>query len=261
LYGREIQRAVLGELTPAREERLRAHLRGCEACRARYDALSATAKGIGGGARAEGRERDRLLAALDGPAAGPAVSGARARRRWLAVGLALAPVAAVVIWLARPGPVAVVGPGAGEVTMRGGAETSTPAPLTMIVYASRKTGPASHGPVRLIGELPGSGEAYVSMGDYLQLGLRGLRAPAHVRVVGVYERGGVHEYVHDTPVAPGAAVTVGGSIDLAQFRAHGHVKVVAAFSERAVTDEVLKEAIAGKAGPGVTVLRGLLVIE
>src|SRR5262245_46316132 len=119
LNRREIARAVLGELDPARDERLRAHLRGCEACRAHYDRLARAAAVLSGGASASARERARLFAALDAPvsaAAAPAAPAPVGRRRtWLTVGLVLAPVAALVLWFARPDR-----GGDDGVTLRGG---------------------------------------------------------------------------------------------------------------------------------------------
>src|SRR4029077_1553272 len=99
--------------------------------------------------------------------------------------------------------------------------------------------------VRLVAELPGSGEARVSLGDYLQLGVRGLRAPAHVRVVGVDEGGAVHDYVRDTAVGAGEGPsTLGASVELARGHAPGRLRLVAVFAKGAVEEKAVREAIA-----------------
>jgi hypothetical protein len=265
LHKGAIARAVLGELPAAEEGAVREHLRACASCRALYDVLSSTKGAIDGGVSAEARARARLLGALDGERAPVAAPPARRRFSWGAV-LVLAPAAAVVLWLARPAPP----PADDGRTERGAAGESRPAPATLVVYASRKTGPTTHGPVRLVAELPGSGEARVSLADYLQLGVRGLRAPAHVRVVGVDEAGGVHDLVRDTALGAGAgASTLGASVDLARGHAAGRLRLVAVFAKDAVGDEAVRAAVARldprrteRGGePGLALVTGLLVIE
>lgn len=262
LRKRAIERAVLGELPPPEAEGLRRHLSGCDACRAHYDRLTLAKEALDGGASAQARERDRLLAALDKPAA-PAARPAR--RPLFGAVLILAPAAALVLWFARPVPPVVPD----EVTLRGGATEERPAPATLVVYASRKTGPTTHGPLRLVGELPGSGEARLSLADYLQLGVRGLRAAAHVRVVGVDEAGGLHDFVRDAAAAAGdRASTLGGSIELAQGHTSGRLRLVALFGKDAIDEKAVRDAVARLATPEATrapapdgVVTGLLVIE
>jgi hypothetical protein len=262
LHKGEIARAVLGELSPPDEERLRVHLRACAACRGHYDALAGAKQAVGGGAGEAARERARLFAALEGRAPAPA----RRSRAWLGAGLVLAPAAAIVLWLARPAPDT-------GVTMRGGAETSAPRPAaTVVLYASRKTGPATRGPLRLVGELPGSGEARVSLDDYLQLAVRGLRAPAHVRVAIVDAAGAARTLVGDTLVTPksgGVPVTLGGSVDVARALAAGSARIVALFSDAPLDEAAVRDAVARLdparvergAGPRASVVSGSLVIE
>lgn len=252
----EIARAVLGELAPPDEERLRAHLRACAPCRGHYDALAAASRAVGGGAGDVARERARLLGALERGPSAPAP--ARRSRAWLVAGLVLAPAAAVVLWLARPAPEA-------EVTMRGGAETTASQPAaTVVLYASRRTGPATRGPLRLVGELPGSGEARVSLDDYLQLAVRGLRAPAHARVAVVDQAGAVKTLVGDTLLAPkvaGVPVTLGGSVDVARALTAGPARIVALFSDAALDEAAVRDAVARLAAPRASVVAGSLVIE
>ena len=108
VHKRAIERAVLGELAPRDETRLRAHLRGCPRCQAHYNGLARTAEALGGGRAAAARARDRVFAALDGPApvatpAGPARAPfVRQRRVWLGASLTLVPATALVLlWLSR----------------------------------------------------------------------------------------------------------------------------------------------------------------
>jgi hypothetical protein len=262
LHEREIARAVLGELAPSAEARLFRHLRGCATCQARYDQLATVKSLFDGSAVAHGRARARLVAALAEKRAEndqPGRTDRRRRPRWLPALLALVPAAAILLWIARPA--APPSKADDEVTMRGSADPSpSPATPTLIIYASRKAGPAGHGPVRLVAELPGSGEARVSLADYLQLGVRGLRAAAHVRVVGLDARGAVHDYLPDTVATPAARTSaLGRSVDLSRDHAPGRVRVVAVFSEAPVADGAVRDAIAGRGGAGV--VRGALVIE
>jgi hypothetical protein len=262
LRARDIERAVLGELTPADEARLFEHLHRCAPCQARYEELMKVKSFVDGAAVAHARARARLVAAVDRL---PGDQGRQERRdrsrrsRWLPALFVLAPAAAIVVWIAKPAapPHKIVD----EVTMRGGADpTPTATTPTLIMYASRKTGPARHGPVRLVAELPGSGEARVSLSDYLQLGVRGLRAAAHVRVAGLDDHGSVHDYLPDTVALPAARTSaVGRSVELARDHAPGTVKVVALFSDAPVSDGAVADALAGRGG--ARVITGALVIE
>jgi hypothetical protein len=258
LRKRDIARAVLGELTPGAEARLYDHLRACAPCRARYDQLANAKSFLDGRAATHARAHARLVAALDGLREGNAAPDRRRRPRWLPALFVLAPAAAILLWIAKPAapPFKAVE----DVTARGGPGSATsPAPPTLVIYASRKTGPTAHGPVRLVAELPGSGEARVSLADYLQLGVRGLPGVAHVRVVGIDARGALHDYLPDTVAAPApGAATLGRSVELARDHAPGRVKVFALFSEQAVDDRAVKDAVAGRGTGAVT---GVLVIE
>ncbi len=273
VHKRAIARAVLGELSPHDDARLHAHLGGCARCRAHYDGLSRMAGVLGSGRVAAAREQERLFATLAPATRGVppgAVEAPRRRRVWLGAAFALVPATAVaVLLITRATPRPPSSPRGDEITLRGSSAPVAAPPATVVLYASRKLDAAGHGPVRLVGELPGSGEAHVSVDDYLQLGLRGLRAPAHVRVVGVDEGGRVHDYVGDTAVAPrGGPLTLGGSIDLGREHQPGRVRLVALFSPHAVTDEAVRAAIAGRTSrgtergsdPGTNLVTGLVVI-
>jgi hypothetical protein len=277
IHKRAIERAVLGELAPRDEARLRAHLAACARCRRHYDGLARTIDALGGGRAETARARERLFAALG--TTGTAAPAVRASmfRGWR-VSLTLVPAAIVaVLWITRASPER---PSAPEVTLRGSAAPATASPpATVVLYASRKVDKTSTAggkrdrlPVRLVGELPGSGEARLSINDYLQLGLRGLRTPTHVRVAGLDERGRIHDYVGDTAVVPGAGpLTLGGSVELTREHEPGRLRLLALFSERAIDDEAVRAALArlsaprGDRGPtgdaGMSLVTGVVVLE
>lgn len=272
LHRRAIARAVAGDLPRGAEDRLRAHLGHCRACRAFYDQLAHAASGValsgGGGARrADARERERLERALPrdtgtGGAGSSGPVGQRpARGRWLLAGLALAPAAALLLWLRHPAP--SLPPPAGsapELGWRGAQTDATAAGPTLVVYASRRAGEGGHAPLRLVGEFPGSGTVRVSRSDYLQFGVRGLATPALVSIVadGHGHGGVVHVFLPragaPAPVAapsPGPS-TIGPSFDLARAPAAGRYTVRARFAP-AAADAAMDGAPAE--------VSGLLIIE
>jgi hypothetical protein len=270
VHRRAIERAVLGELAPLAEMRLRAHLGGCPRCRAHYDGLARTAEALGGGRAAAARARARLFAALDAPAptATPEAPAreplVHRRRAWLGASLALVPAAALVmLWLSR---------GRDEVTLRGGGASEAAPPATLVLYARSKASKRNQPSIRLAGELPGSGEARISMDDYLLFGLRGLRAPTHVRVSAVDEHGRVQDYVGDTAVAPAPGpLTLGRSIDVSRAHEPGRLRLVALFSEKKIDDAAVRAAVARLEAPrtdrgpadetGTSLVTGLVVIS
>ncbi|MCA2982083.1 MAG: zf-HC2 domain-containing protein [Myxococcaceae bacterium] len=166
LHRRAIEAAVAGRLDARAERRLRAHLSTCEACRAHYDATVLAARTLTG--RETGtaleleRERARLLERLDGlatPAPGPRRAG------WLLLPAAMAALLAVLAALPSPER---------QVTERGSGDEAPP-PFSVSLYARAKSGAT---PVRLAAQLPESGEATVSAGDWVQA-----KAPPGVAVV------------------------------------------------------------------------------
>src|SRR2546421_10425204 len=92
-----IERALAGGLSSAEETALRAHLRGCEECRAHYDRLSATQRALAGGESKlqSQRELTRLLGAVDPVRAEP-------RRAWVPLVLGAAVAGALGGLVARP---------------------------------------------------------------------------------------------------------------------------------------------------------------
>jgi hypothetical protein len=206
--------------------------------------------------------------AADGPARRPRARAARLAPLLLAPSLAAA-VAVLVTSRSRP-PRDVAG---GEIAWRGtapegpggegvGAGASARAGLVLRFYASRKPEPASRagpGPLRLLGELPASGELRASRRDYLQLAYAGLKQARHLVVVGVDERGAVHRY-HPRDEAAAAALepaagprTLGRSLDL-ETQAAGRVRLLAAVSERPIDLRIVeawaRRAADPEAAPG-----------
>jgi hypothetical protein len=229
---KRILRAVAGDLPAADEQRLRAHLGTCAACRQFYDQTSQAALALGSGTAAR-RERDRLVAALH-PAPAPAVSD-----RW-APALAVVAAAGLVIWLGTSSDRA-------GVTMRGAGDEAH-APVRLLLHASRKGDPgAPNGPLRFIADLPGAGEGRVSSRDYLQLSYVGLKSPAYALVVAIDEAGAEHQYV-PRPDAEAMKVEptdkargLGPSVYLGRQRP-GKFRLFGVFSEAPLDARVVREA-------------------
>lgn len=149
-----IEAAVAGTLSVEEERALREHLASCDACRAHYDALMLTARAATGmdvtGAELS-RERARLEAMLTPK------PHTRSAPRWAVIALpvSLAATLAFVAFLKHEP----------DVVERGGTEAPA-APFSISIYAKAKSGDA---PVRLVAELPASGEASLSANDWLQV--------------------------------------------------------------------------------------------
>lgn len=89
-----------GPLPPLEDQALRAHVRGCAACRAYYDRVAELEARLGGDAAIVERLRARGL-----PAGGLPAEPARPRRRWIpAVALAASVAIGVGIWWGRTAP-------------------------------------------------------------------------------------------------------------------------------------------------------------
>ncbi|MER2566299.1 MAG: zf-HC2 domain-containing protein [Myxococcaceae bacterium] len=149
-----IEAAVAGTSSVEEERSLREHLASCDACRAHYDALMLTARAATGmdvtGAELS-RERARLEAMLTPK------PQTRSAPRWAVIALpvSLAATLAFVAFLKHEP----------DVVERGGTEAPA-APFSISIYAKAKSGEA---PVRLVAELPASGEASLSANDWLQV--------------------------------------------------------------------------------------------
>jgi hypothetical protein len=202
-----IARAVTGELSPRAEERLRHHLARCPACRTHYDATSLVAA-AGSNAGAATRERARLQLALQAGtlAAGTAAAAPQAsRRRIVLATAALLPVGAFAIFFVfKRHPVAQPD-GPSEVSARGASpeldraqrrQADALASLVLRFYARKQIPGRPAGPVRLVGEVPGSGELRVARDEQVQVAYAGLTAPRHLRLIVRDEQG------RTTPVTP-----------------------------------------------------------
>jgi Putative zinc-finger len=152
---RAIAAAIAGELSPRAETALRTHLASCEACRRRYDEQTLVAQSLRGGV--SGGEHDRtlgrLLLQLDAPTLRPT---ATPRWAWALVP-ALAVAVAMVVWWPDAPP---------TVVWRGGEPTAARGGFKL--YAKPMTADA---PVRLVGEVPGSGELRVRSTEWVQIRL------------------------------------------------------------------------------------------
>jgi hypothetical protein len=213
---RAIARAVAGELSPAREASLRAHLARCAACRRHYDALSLVAAAAASAAGAA-RERARLMAALGKTAPAPR------RARWPIILVPAAAAAAALLFL-RPHPP--------DIAWRGDPtpdDRAARASLSLRVYARRKAEP-----VRLVGEVPGSGELHVSARDQLQLAYAGLTEPRHLVVLAIDGSRRVHRYYPrdsaTTPLPPSREPRLlGAPVDASDLR--GRTRLLAVVSK------------------------------
>lgn len=255
LWRRSIDRELAGLLRPAAADRLRAHLVRCEACRQRYDQLRALAQALGtgsaGAAAHAQRERDRLLRAIDDSGTSSPVRRDWSRRRNLTV-LTLLPAAALLaLWIfPRARHEQKNGDGATEVTWRGDPAPSAPAGVALLVYASAKKGQDGHGQLRLVAELPRSGEGQVSRADYVQFAVSALPVASYSYVVGIDAQGGFHQYV-PRPGTPASMVSpttraqpLGVSIDLGAGHPPGRVLVYGLFSAEPLDVERVRAAAA-----------------
>ena len=266
-HERTIRSAVAGELSPPAEETLRAHLRRCPRCRARYDALSgavaalaAVPAGMPSRLQAQ-RERARLIAAIPAPSpATPRAVPARSRpwRGWTVV--ILAPVAALGLWLMRPvslphgtGPATTPGE---EIQWRGAGDDVPAGAGSLVIYAARKQPGGGVGPLRVVAELPGSGQGRVSLSEYVAFGVRDLRTPAFVTIVGVQDDGTVHIYLprpsgEKVHAEAGPEPTVfRPSINLAASHRAGRLVIRALFSSSPLDPDAARQALARSVGLG-----------
>ena len=133
------------------DETVRAHLRGCDECRARYDQLKLTARALGDDGANE--EQERLMKSLPLPRRGEG-RGEGKRALYAAAAAIIIAVAVTLLLVNRPSD---------EVTMRGATE---PQELTYSLRVYGKDAPGEK--VRLIADFPGSKEASVGMRAELQ---------------------------------------------------------------------------------------------
>jgi len=266
-----IARAVAGDLSVAAEARLRRHLGTCRACRDLYDDVVATAealaqggRGDGGGARhaAESEARRLRQALTPRPTTPP-------RRVMVWGSLAALPAAALVFLVVKGRPsrtASVTEPPPGVVWRGGGATEGRPASLpTVLLFASRNLGDGRHGPVRMVGEIPGSGEATVTTNDFLQLAVRNLRRTAWPAVLARTESGDVRvlwpSEGRDGRLDPGEKETVplGPSLDLAASGLTGKITLCVLLPDAPPTPRELWPKACNGAG-GTAAVHGLLLV-
>jgi hypothetical protein len=278
---RTIARAVAGDLAPPAEARLRHHLRGCSACRQHYDLLTGIAASAAAGPSelAARRQRALLTAALE---AGPATKPAASRRRWqLLLPLGLAPalgVAALLLVRHRPPAlepeVAERGEAAGSGTT---AIDEVRASLALRLYARRRQPGKAAGPVRLVGELPGSGELRAAGDEELQLAYTNLKAPRHLVLMARTAEGKLRPIFPrgrpgDAPAtAPALLPTeaprlLGEAFGLGSATASERLELVAVVSRTALAREQIENVLRDPQGPparatGATTFAGVLWID
>jgi hypothetical protein len=168
------------------------------------------------------------------------------------------------------------------ITWRGGTphegerESDSALPETLLVYASRKLEGGKHAPVRLVGEMPGSGESRAFPDDYVQLALRNLTKPAFAVAVAISDEGSQpRQHVLWPPAGQSAKrltaeranqVPLGPSIDLASARLSGHLRLCVMLFETAPEPTSLADLLPraceddAPAPPSVRILRGLLIV-
>jgi hypothetical protein len=138
---KQIERAIAGQLSPADEQRLRAHVAGCVECRRHYDLLATQARILSGDAdgskAANERELGRLLSAL------PGAKPARERPRGWIPAAAFAGAIGLLFLVVVALPRHPADDGADSVVWRGAADAgSAPATFELLMYAAPLDGGA-----------------------------------------------------------------------------------------------------------------------
>ncbi len=247
-YKRAIEDAVSNQLSAAEELKLRRHLSSCDGCRRYYDTLTVGARLLRGGVNVRPseveREFERLTAALDAPK--PVVAEGALPVRWQWPSAVAVPVAALVLAGIFVGP-RLIQDHRPRTTERGAVARVEPK-AGVLVYAQRKDQPAGS-PVRLVADLPGSGEAHVSKQDYVQFTIHHeLPYDAYVALVGVDEVGEVHIYpagresgaVRVPPNRKGRSF--GPSIDFSANHRPGLMRLYAVFSPLPLNTQEVEQA-------------------
>jgi hypothetical protein len=305
-HERTIRRAVAGELSAPAEELLRAHLRRCPVCLARYEALSRAAAVLAGAAAGVSsrvrsqRDRARLVAALSSPSpsaspaplTSPMPRGTPQPRHWRAwTVLVLAPVAALAaVWIGGPmsmsarksPPSQPVAPQTSQtsrtpqapqdVQWRGAGDDAPDGRGSLVIYAAQKQPGGGAGALRIVTELPGSGQGRVSLSEYVAFGVRDLPSPAFVTVAGVQDDGTIHIYL-PRPAGDSVHALAGPdptvfrpSIDLAAAHRTGRLVIHALFSRSPLAPDQVRRALVDGArsvasDPSTIQIGGVLIIE
>jgi hypothetical protein len=227
---RQLHRAVEGELSAAEEEKLRTHLSGCAGCAAYYERLTLTRRALAGGPELEdARALRRLEAALDVPRAlAPARRGSWKWAMPVPVGLALA---GLLLFVVRA-------PEDDAIGWRGQADAEVAAQAQIWVYAHSE----ARG-LRLVAELPFSGEGELRQGEAIQFTYRHAQGKKYLWVLGLDAEGKRHVYYPQAgaPVPLSQTATplpLGRSVRLSTHPP-GVLKIVAVFSESALSEAQL----------------------
>jgi hypothetical protein len=184
------------------DDTVRAHLRGCDECRAHYDLLANTRQALGDdGAR---EERERLFKNLPLPRRGEGRGEGAVRARWIgaAAALLLAVIGLLVFRNTQPN----------EVQLRGGEEPKNPAPFSLRVYGKDAPGQKVH----LIADFPGSKEATVRPSAELQLFVKPPPKPGETLLVEA--RGALKtQALRSQPGGSDDVAAVGGAFPVGSF--------------------------------------------
>jgi len=274
-YRRRILKAIAGDLPMESEHELRKHLQTCNACRTFYDRVGLVAEALPGvDAKARRREREGLLFALSRRTVLHPAQPSR-RRRWPILMAPALGVASLAIWLSRSHEFSVQGGRQEQETIqwRGNDVPAQTTPIRLLVHAKRKVSPqGAPSSVRLIAELPGSGEAHVSLQEFVQFSYRDLQVSSYFTLVGLLANGDVHAMlpINGSPSVRLEPVTrttaIGPSLDLDGRVPPGPLQVLAIVSTEAIGAEQVRETIAAwkknSALPkSVALLSGLLIVE
>jgi hypothetical protein len=255
---RTIARAVSGELSAPAEARLRRHLARCAPCRRHYDALSLVAMAVAPQA-GTARARERLRAALGSTAPR---STPPAGRRWARrVPLLLLPVGALALYLVWPRAPEIVWRGDGSAARDDMRAVAARASLSLRLYARRRPGP---GPVRLVGEVPGSGELHVTAREEVQLAYAGLTEARHLVLFGIDDQKRIHRYYpragNAAPLSPTREPRLlGPPLDAAELP-RGRLRLVAVVTKMPV-DSAAAEAQAQRAPNSDSAFEAILWVD
>jgi hypothetical protein len=241
-----MDRVVLGELSAAEWNELRTHVRGCDACRERYNRATLAERMLHGGAAAIDRpsplELERIGSAVLGGAAKASQSGWRSAFAWLrpsarwVTGAALLTGAAVLLPLVLRSPGA--GPSVRETTPdtlqpRGGATQDRAAALRAFCVTDHTV------------ELSSADDRCPATGA-LQLVVGNGGRFAKIALFGVAEGGAIEWYrSSDAPLGP--EVPFGAPIPLAHHRP-GRLQLYALFSDTPLSTPELEAAVRRGAG-------------